>query len=303
MSVRRVVPATPASRSRSPSLAFSLGSWSGAAPDAAADSPTTTLADGAARRRGAQHPRDASSAVARPSGTDGAAAAGRRRGRRRRRRARWSTRSSGSCRARWGCCRCTCCASGSESFVELNAYDDRGKSSYGTAGYLGNGYFITVKHGVIALDEPARASTTAQDLVGQGQLQGPGRCRRGSSTAGDAKVEVDPGDWAIIKVQGDGRPAGAERRPGLRLRLRRADLPAGQRLLEGHHPLHRLRRPAHRQQPGDLPDRRPSRRVGRRRAQPATASWSAFRSAGCRATTASRSSCRCAQRCSGRCPA
>ena len=38
------------------------------------------------------------------------------------------------------------------SFVELNAYDNLGKSSYGTAGYLGNGYFITVKHGVIALD-------------------------------------------------------------------------------------------------------------------------------------------------------
>jgi hypothetical protein len=36
------------------------------------------------------------------------------------------------------------------SFVELYSYDDRGASSYGTAGYLGNGYFITVKHGVVA---------------------------------------------------------------------------------------------------------------------------------------------------------
>src|SRR5437773_773449 len=36
-----------------------------------------------------------------------------------------------------------------ESFVELNALDNLGKSSYGTAGYLGNGYFITVKHGVV----------------------------------------------------------------------------------------------------------------------------------------------------------
>ena len=42
-----------------------------------------------------------------------------------------------------------------ESFVELNAYDNFGKTNYGTAGYLGGGYFITVKHGVIALDEPA----------------------------------------------------------------------------------------------------------------------------------------------------
>ena len=39
------------------------------------------------------------------------------------------------------------------SFVELHSYDDRGASSYGTAGYLGNGYFITVKHGVIALGQ------------------------------------------------------------------------------------------------------------------------------------------------------
>jgi hypothetical protein len=40
-----------------------------------------------------------------------------------------------------------------ESFVELNAYDNFGKTSYGTAGYLGQGYFITVKHGVIALGD------------------------------------------------------------------------------------------------------------------------------------------------------
>src|SRR5688572_26677770 len=40
-----------------------------------------------------------------------------------------------------------------ESFVELNAVDSNGKTSYGTAGYLGNGYFITVKHGVMALDD------------------------------------------------------------------------------------------------------------------------------------------------------
>jgi hypothetical protein len=39
------------------------------------------------------------------------------------------------------------------SFVELYSYDDRGASSYGTAGYLGNGYFITVKHGVVALGQ------------------------------------------------------------------------------------------------------------------------------------------------------
>ena len=39
------------------------------------------------------------------------------------------------------------------SFVELNSFDDKGSSNYGTAGYLGNGYFITVKHAVIALGQ------------------------------------------------------------------------------------------------------------------------------------------------------
>src|SRR5262249_22960799 len=37
------------------------------------------------------------------------------------------------------------------SFVELYSYDNLGKINYGTAGYLGNGYFITVKHAVVAL--------------------------------------------------------------------------------------------------------------------------------------------------------
>src|SRR5262252_9251607 len=45
------------------------------------------------------------------------------------------------------------------SFVELYSYDALGKTHYGTAGYLGNGYFITVKHAVVALrDEDERSS-------------------------------------------------------------------------------------------------------------------------------------------------
>src|SRR5512140_2589125 len=39
------------------------------------------------------------------------------------------------------------------SFVEMYSYDNMGKTNYGTAGYLGHGYFITVKHGVVALRE------------------------------------------------------------------------------------------------------------------------------------------------------
>ena len=50
------------------------------------------------------------------------------------------------------------------SFVELYSYDDRGSSSYGTAGYLGDGYFITVKHGVVALGQegPATRARSSQ---------------------------------------------------------------------------------------------------------------------------------------------
>jgi len=86
-----------------------------------------------------------------------------------------------------------------ESFVELNATDNFGKTSYGTAGYLGDGYFITVKHGVMALDE----------------LRGRDRRRITAVTiryedrdlpvqiidSGDATAEVHPGDWAIIRVR------------------------------------------------------------------------------------------------------
>jgi S1-C subfamily serine protease len=85
------------------------------------------------------------------------------------------------------------------SFVELNSFDDKGASSYGTAGYLGNGYFITVKHAVIALGQegltdPRRISAVKLTYKGK------------ALTArlidyGDAKAEVDPGDWAIIKVK------------------------------------------------------------------------------------------------------
>jgi S1-C subfamily serine protease len=85
------------------------------------------------------------------------------------------------------------------SFVELYSYDDRGSSSYGTAGYLGNGYFITVKHGVVALgqqglSEPRRIVSVK--LMYQGKLI-PARV----VDSGDAEVEVDPGDWAIVKVK------------------------------------------------------------------------------------------------------
>ncbi len=87
----------------------------------------------------------------------------------------------------------------SASFVELYAYDDHGSSSYGTAGYLGEGYFVTVKHGVIALNQEGVAeprSITSVKLAYKGQL-----LNARVVDSGDARVEVDPGDWAIVKVK------------------------------------------------------------------------------------------------------
>jgi S1-C subfamily serine protease len=85
-----------------------------------------------------------------------------------------------------------------ESFVELNAYDAAGKSSYGTAGYLGNGYFVTVKHAVVALEDPdgrdGKTITAIKVRVHGRDL--PARL----VDAGDADVEVHSGDWAIIRV-------------------------------------------------------------------------------------------------------
>ena len=86
-----------------------------------------------------------------------------------------------------------------QSFVELYSYDDRGSSSYGTAGYLGNGYFITVKHGVIALGQeglPDPRKITSIKLMYEGR---PITAKVVDS--GDARIEVDPGDWAILKVK------------------------------------------------------------------------------------------------------
>lgn len=89
-----------------------------------------------------------------------------------------------------------------ESFVELNARDTLGKTSYGTAGYLGNGYFITVKHGVIALDEPIEGRESRRISVVTIRYKGKDLPAR-VIDAGNATTEVHPGDWAIIKVRGD----------------------------------------------------------------------------------------------------
>jgi hypothetical protein len=85
-----------------------------------------------------------------------------------------------------------------DSFVELYAKDNFGHSNYGTAGYLGGGYFITVKHAVVALGTD-EANPRRIDRV---DLRINGRDVPATIVdAGDARHEVDPGDWAILKVR------------------------------------------------------------------------------------------------------
>jgi hypothetical protein len=86
-----------------------------------------------------------------------------------------------------------------DSFAELYAYDNYGKTNYGTAGYLGNGYFITVKHGVTPLpDESEKPSARRIENI---RLSFGGRRVPAKIVdAGDADVEVHSGDWAILKV-------------------------------------------------------------------------------------------------------
>ena len=84
-----------------------------------------------------------------------------------------------------------------ESFVELYSYDMTGASNYGTAGYLGGGYFVTVKHGVVALgDQPPSRKIASVKIMYRGRA-----VAAKVIDTGDAQVEVDPGDWAILKVK------------------------------------------------------------------------------------------------------
>lgn len=86
-----------------------------------------------------------------------------------------------------------------DSFVELNSYGDRGSSNYGTAGYLGNGYFITVKHAVVALGDDGPSSSGRIESI---KLNYKGKMLEAHLVdAGDARAEVDPGDWAIVRVK------------------------------------------------------------------------------------------------------
>jgi trypsin-like peptidase len=86
------------------------------------------------------------------------------------------------------------------SFVELYSSDSLGKTNYGTAGYLGNGYFITVKHAVVALHDDDDRQNTRRIQSVKVMYQGKEVPARVIDT-GDADVEVHSGDWAIIKTR------------------------------------------------------------------------------------------------------
>src|SRR5438876_6287185 len=92
------------------------------------------------------------------------------------------------------------------SFVELYSTDNLGKTNYGTAGYLGHGYFITVKHGVVGLRgdddrQPTRKIVSVKISYGGKEI--PAKV----VDTGDADVEVHSGDWAIIKTRDLDLPA------------------------------------------------------------------------------------------------
>jgi hypothetical protein len=85
------------------------------------------------------------------------------------------------------------------SFVELYATDNFGKTNYGTAGYIGRGYFITGKHAVVALkedDDPGQVRRVTSIRIVHHGHDVPVRL----VDAGDADVEVHSGDWAIVRT-------------------------------------------------------------------------------------------------------
>lgn len=93
-----------------------------------------------------------------------------------------------------------------ESFVELYTEDSFGKTSYGTAGYLGHGYFVTVKHAVVALDSE-NPLESGRKIVSIKVLHRGHEVSAHLVDAGDARSEVHSGDWAIIKTRSLDLPA------------------------------------------------------------------------------------------------
>ena len=92
------------------------------------------------------------------------------------------------------------------SFVELHSEDNFGRTSYGTAGYLGRGYFVTVKHAVTVLPGD-KDRDGKRRIVGIHVLYQGGELPAQLVDTGDADVEVHRGDWAIIRTREVDLPA------------------------------------------------------------------------------------------------
>ena len=87
------------------------------------------------------------------------------------------------------------------SFVELYSYDNDGQKNYGTAGYLGNGYFVTVKHAVVVLAGSDAEAIAGRKITAVKIVYKDKRFPRASSIPAKPRYEVDRGDWAIIKTR------------------------------------------------------------------------------------------------------
>jgi hypothetical protein len=85
------------------------------------------------------------------------------------------------------------------SFVELYSSDNLGSTHYGTAGYLGKGYFLTVKHAVAALNDDDNRQN-GRTIIGVHIVHRGKEIPARVVDTGDADVEVHRGDWAIIRT-------------------------------------------------------------------------------------------------------
>lgn len=89
------------------------------------------------------------------------------------------------------------------SFVEVYAYFNAGKTlkaNYGTAGYLGNGYFLTSKHIVAPYAGPGQPAPPP--ILGIKVKHGRDLLDATLIDSGDATVqgEVSLGDWALLRT-------------------------------------------------------------------------------------------------------
>jgi hypothetical protein len=164
--------------------------WSGASYDARFDALRVELKDALARNAMAAPIGTAGSAVPSQQATDADAGA----------RAEMVSQIKEQLRNEMGLLPVSLLRERSASFVELYSYDSDGQRNYGTAGYLGHGYFVTVKHAVVVLQNAGSGSAsrkiTKLRIVYKGK-----EVPAAVIDTGTAEREVDNGDWAIIKTR------------------------------------------------------------------------------------------------------